>query len=70
MKIDRPMVNEETYRGRRIVTSFMGPDLLCHVDDMQIGDYWIDARSALAGGRRYVDQVEDEKTKKKGRSKK
>jgi hypothetical protein len=63
--IERKRIGEvECYRGHEIEARYMGPDLLAYVDGSQVGCYWIDAESARAGARRYVDQIEDEKRKR------
>lgn len=56
----------ETYRGHIIVVRHMGPDLLCYVDGNQVGDFWLTAEAAGAGGRRYIDDIiENERTKRR-----
>lgn len=65
MTIERAKVRPtEHYRGSDVDVVFLGPDLLCQVNGQQIGGYWLNAEAASANGRRYIDQVEDEKARK------
>lgn len=47
----------ESYKGYRIQPAHVGPDLICYVNGSEIPNFFIDAESARAGGRRYVDDV-------------
>ena len=62
MSFQRKVVGEvETYLGRKIAALYCGPDLLCAVDGVEVGNFYMTVEAAHAAGRRYVDQVEKEK---------
>lgn len=64
MAIERDVVGKpETYQGRTIEARFCGPDLLCYVDGLEVGNFYLTVEAAKAAGRRYVDQVLDEQVK-------
>lgn len=62
MSFERKLVGEPiTYKGRRIEARYCGPDLLCHVDGAEVGNFYDNVAAAHAAGKRYVDQQEKEK---------
>lgn len=46
----------EVYHGHRIQPAFMGPDLVCYVDDTELPNFYLDAEAARRAGRQYVDE--------------
>jgi hypothetical protein len=70
MSFQRKTVGEPMqYRGREIRALFCGPDLLCSVDGMQIGNFYLNVDTAKRAGVSYVDQVEKELADKKAKNK-
>jgi len=62
--IQRPTIGEPVeYRGKKIEVRHMGPDLLAYVDGEELPNFYVDADSARAAGRRYIDQILKEKEK-------
>lgn len=56
MSIERKVIGEpRKYRGRTITVRHMGPDLLCEIDSIELSGFFIDVKSAVAGGERYID---------------
>jgi hypothetical protein len=52
----------ERYHGRRLFASYMGPDLLANVGDVELPSFYMSVEGAIAGARRYVDdQIKEEK---------
>lgn len=54
-KIKRKLIRSESYQGRTIEARWMGPDLLCFVQGVELGSFYIDAQAAIEGGQRYID---------------
>jgi hypothetical protein len=54
-KIKRKLIRSEAYQGRTIEARWMGPDLLCFVQGVELGSFYIDAQAAIEGGQRYID---------------
>ena len=56
MALERKIVGKpEKYRGRTITIRYMGPDLLCEVDGIELSGFFVDVEAARSGGQRYVD---------------
>ncbi len=56
MPLIRKQVGDaERYEGRRIVARYMGPDLLAYVNDIELASFYVNVESAIAAGRRYID---------------
>ena len=56
MTLTRRMIGKpESYLGRKIVIRHMGPDLLCYVNDVELGGFYTDAKAARDAGIRHVD---------------
>lgn len=69
MALIRKQVGDaERYEGRRIVARFMGPDLLAYVNDIELASFYINVESAIAAGRRYVDEEIKEEAKRAGKA--
>lgn len=51
----------ENYRGHEIIVRYLGPDLLCYVDGIELNAFYETSTNARKAGRTYVDQVENEK---------
>ena len=49
------------YRGREIVVTLYGPDLLAFVDGQQCGQFWLNVGAAQKAAEQHIDQVEKEK---------
>jgi hypothetical protein len=65
MALIRKQVGDaERYEGRRLVARFMGPDLLAYVNDVELASFYINVESAIAAGRRYVDDEIKEAAKR------
>jgi hypothetical protein len=54
-KVKRKLIRSESYEGRTIQARYMGPDLLCFVDGVELGSFYIDAQAAIDGGQRFID---------------
>jgi hypothetical protein len=54
-KIKRKLIRSEIYQGRTLEARWMGPDLLCFVQGVELGSFYIDAQAAIEGGQRYID---------------
>lgn len=66
MSVRRKRVGEPLeYMGRKIIATFLGPDLLVSIDEVELPTFYIDLESARQGGMRYVD-AEIEAQEKKG----
>jgi hypothetical protein len=64
-RVIRPQVGPtEFYRGRALIDRACQPDVICEVDGEDLPAFYLDAESARAGGRRYVDQIEKEKAER------
>lgn len=50
----------EMYKGRKVEARFCGPDLLCYVDGMPVGQFYLTVMATKSAGRRYIDQCEKE----------
>lgn len=50
------------YKGHTIQPKYIGPDLICEVDGQEIANFYLDAEAARNAGKRYVDQIEKEKS--------
>jgi hypothetical protein len=71
MSFKRKTVGEvEQYKGHRVSALFCGPDLLCSVDGMEIGSFYLTVEGAKRAGRSYVDQVEQEQAAAKVKQRK
>ena len=55
MTIQRKLVRSETYEGRTLEARHMGPDLLGFVNGVELSGFFVDARAAIDGGKRFVD---------------
>lgn len=53
--IVRKLIRSEPYQGRTLEARYMGPDLLCFVNGVELGGFYIDAQAAIDGGQRFVD---------------
>lgn len=54
----RPLIGQPVdYLGRKIEVRHMGPDLLCEVDGVDLGSFYLTSEAAIAGGQRYVDAI-------------
>jgi hypothetical protein len=65
--IRKQVGDAERYQGRRLVARHMGPDLLAYVNDVELASFYINVESAIAAGRRYVDDEIKEETKRAGK---
>jgi hypothetical protein len=59
-KLIRQLIVSEVYEGRTLEARYMGPDLLGFVkpvtgETIELAGFFIDARAAIEGGKRYVD---------------
>ena len=54
------LLDTEVYKGKMITVPFMGPDLLCYVDWVELPNFHINVESAKAAGRKYIDRLEAE----------
>lgn len=62
--IERKSIGEpEHYKGKKIVVNFMGPDVLCSVNNTELPNFYINPEAARAAGKRYVDLLEKHKKK-------
>ena len=61
--IKRKQVGDaERYHGRRLHASYLGPDLLANVDDIELPTFFLTVEAALGAARKYVDeQIKEEK---------
>jgi hypothetical protein len=70
----RPLIGQpEMYLGRKIEVRHVGPDVLCEVDGVDLGSFFLNQPAAIEGGKRYVDAVvraEQEKQKQRDRDRK
>ena len=60
---------ENTHRGHAIHCCLYHPDILCHIDSHQHGNFWINTDAALLSAREYIDrklQEADDDAKKHG----
>ena len=58
MSFVRPLIGEPVkHKGRTIEVRHMGPDLLCEVDGVDLGAFYLNSEAAVAGGRRYIDLI-------------
>ena len=57
MPLNRKIVGTEKYEGANIVVRFLGPDLLCEVDGVELGGFYSDVEAAKRSGRKYVDDI-------------
>lgn len=65
MSFQRKAVGEPlNYRGHVIQARYMGPDLLCYVDDSELGAFYETVEKAHQAGMKYVDHIEKEKQAK------
>jgi hypothetical protein len=70
MALKRKLIRQETYASRTIEARYMGPDLLCFVDGVELGSFYIDAQAAIDGGERYIEadlKAQRERTEKAAR---
>jgi hypothetical protein len=64
MSVERKLVGlPSQYKGHKIETRHMGPDLLCYVDGTEMPNFYLNAEAVRKGGMRYIDQIEAEKEK-------
>lgn len=59
MTVNRKLMRSEVYKARTIEARYMGPDLLCYVDGVDLGPFYVDVRAAIGGGKRYIDAEEE-----------
>lgn len=51
----------EAYRGSKLTAHYMGPDLLCYVDGVEMPGFYLSVEAAHRIGRMYVDaQLKEE----------
>lgn len=63
--IKRKQVGDaERYHGRRLYASYLGPDLLANVDDIELPTFFLTVESALSAARKYVDEQIKEAAKR------
>lgn len=64
--IQRKTVGEPLpYKGRKIVATFLGPDLLVSIDDVELPTFYVDLEAARSGAMKYVDDEIKAKEKRK-----
>ena len=62
MTLVRKLIVSEVYEGRTLEVRYMGPDLLGYVTapgekvPVELSGFFLDARAAIAGGKRFVDE--------------
>lgn len=61
MAVERKIVGEPLqYKGHKIEARYMGPDLLCYVDNQNIGQFYLNVEAVKTAGKRYVDELTKE----------
>lgn len=55
MLIRKQIGPAEAYRGSRLTTHYMGPDLLLYVDGVEMPGFYLNQEAAHRAGRIYVD---------------
>lgn len=56
----------ERYHGRRLFATYVGPDLLANVNDIELPTFFLTVEAALVGARKFVDDQIKEEKKKEG----
>ena len=62
----RQVGDAERYHGRRLHASYLGPDLLANVDDIELPTFFMTVEAALSAARKYVDEQLKEAAKRVG----
>ena len=55
--IRKQVGNTLKYLRRSIIVRFMGPDLLCYVDDVELAGFYLTVAAAQKAGKEYVDHA-------------
>ena len=66
--IKRKQVGDaERYHGRRLFATYLGPDLLANVNDIELPTFFLTVEAALSAALKYVDEQIKEATNKAGK---
>ena len=59
MSIQRQQIGADQYvRGHLVQLRYLGPDLLCYVDNTELNAFYETVPAAMAGAERYIDLME------------
>jgi hypothetical protein len=62
MAFSRKIVATDVYEGRRITVRYMGPDLLCEVEGIELAGFYLNTEGAYGAAHRYIDaEIKEEK---------
>lgn len=53
----RQVGDAERYHGRKLFATYVGPDLLANVDDIELPTFFLTVETALIAARKYVERV-------------
>jgi hypothetical protein len=56
MTVQRKIVSESAYRGKKIKVCFMGPDYLAYVDDREMSGFYISEQAAIGGAQTFINE--------------
>lgn len=62
----KPVGEPYIYRGYRITATFIGPDLLGHIDGEEMPNFYVDLAAVRKAGSKNVDLKIKEKEEKSG----
>ena len=63
MTLQRKLVDCVTYKKHVIDIKYIGPDLLCYVNEIELPNFFVNIRSAIEAGKRFVNEKLKEEKK-------
>jgi hypothetical protein len=55
--LNRKIVSQTAYRSRIITLTFLGPDFMAHVDDIEMSAFYTSEHAAISGAQRYINDA-------------